>query len=137
MITSSFTIRKLREIFCRFGLVDTLVNDNGPQFTSEEFRKFVAENRIKQIFTAPGRPATNGHAENFVKTFKKSLYANLNDAKPDNIDVILCRFLIDFRNTKHCATGESPAKILFNRELKTRFSLLEPLLVQKKILNFQ
>lgn len=33
-ITSAFTIDKLRELFCRFGLIDTLVCDNGHQFTS-------------------------------------------------------------------------------------------------------
>lgn len=136
-ITAAFTISKLRETFCRYGLVDTIVSDNGTQFKCEEFLRFTTENHIKHTFTAPGKPATNGQAENFVKTFKKSLYANLNDSRPDNIDIILNRFLIDYRNTKHCATGESPSKIMFGRELKTRFSLLKPPLIQDKILNYQ
>lgn len=109
-----------------------IVSDNGRQFTSEEFLQFVKANRIQHIFTAPGHPATNGQAENFVKTFKKSIYANLKDEKPDNFDTMISRFLIDYRNTKHCATGESPAKIMFGRELKTRFSLLKPPTVQEK-----
>lgn len=91
-MTSSFTINKLRETFSRFGMVDVIVSDNGCQFTSEEFLQFVKANRIEHIFTAPGHPATNGQAANFVKTFKKSIYANLKDEKPDNFDTMISRF---------------------------------------------
>ncbi|XP_030380032.1 uncharacterized protein K02A2.6-like [Scaptodrosophila lebanonensis] len=69
-ITSTFTINKLREIFCRYGLIDTLVSDNGRQFTSVEFQTFLKNNSVKHILTAPGHPSTNGQAENFVKTIK-------------------------------------------------------------------
>lgn len=41
-MTTNFTIVKLREMFSRYGLVDTLVSNNGPQFTSHEFRKFLS-----------------------------------------------------------------------------------------------
>lgn len=61
-ITSSFTIDKLREVFCRYGLVNTLVSDNGRQFTSHEFQKFLKLNHVKHILTAPGHPSTNGQA---------------------------------------------------------------------------
>lgn len=120
-MTTNFTIVKLREMFSRYGLVDTLVSDNVPQFTSHEFRKFLSLNGIKHILTAPGHPSTNGQAENFVKTFKKSVLANLDQNTNSNLDQILCRFLMDYRNMAHCSTGESPAKIFFGRTLKTRF----------------
>lgn len=132
-ITSSFTIRKLRELFCRYGLVDTLVSDNGSQFTSSEFQTFLSLNGIKHSLTAPGHPSTNGQAENFVKTLKKSIYANLDGNRDANIDQILCRFLMDYRNMIHCSTGESPAKIFFGRELKTRFSNLKPPTIKEKL----
>lgn len=136
-MTTSFVVDKLRETFSRFGLIDTLVSDNGRQFTSDEFEKFLQANRIKHVLTAPGHPATNGQAENFVRTFKKSIYANLKEERADQFDIIIARFLIDYRNMKHCTTGDSPAKILFGRELKTRFSLLKPPTTQEKILDSQ
>lgn len=37
-ITSAFTIDKMRELFSRYGLIDSLVSDNGRQFTSKEFK---------------------------------------------------------------------------------------------------
>lgn len=92
-ITSSFAIKKIREVICRFGLFDTLVSDNGRQFTSSEFRNFRKKNGIRHIFTAPGHPATNGQAENFVKALKKSLYANLSSNNKVEFDTALHRTL--------------------------------------------
>lgn len=125
-MTTSFTISKLRETFSRYCLVDTLVSDNGTQFTSSEFRTFTQENGIKFILTAPGHPATNGQAENSIKTVKKSLIATLKQNKVGDFDVIIDRFLFDYRITKHCTTNETPAKLLLGKELKSRFSLLKP-----------
>lgn len=136
-MTSEFTICKLRETFCRFGLVDYIVSDNGRQFTSDDFAQFTKANNISHIFTAPGHPATNGQAENFVKTLKKAIQANLKDVKPDKFDIILNRFLIDYRTTRHCTTGDSPAKLMFGREIKTRFSALKPPVTEDKIIQSQ
>lgn len=40
-ITTEFTVSKFREVFSRFGLVDTIVSDNGSQFTSKVFKEFI------------------------------------------------------------------------------------------------
>ena len=40
--TSAATIMKLREIFATYGLPETIVSDNGPNFTSTEFKNFLA-----------------------------------------------------------------------------------------------
>ena len=90
-------------MFSRYGLVDTIVSDNGRQFTSHDFQEFLLLNGINHILTAPGHPSTNGQAENFVKTFKKSILANLDQNKDANLDQILCRFLMDYRNMTHCS----------------------------------
>lgn len=136
-ITSHFTIEKLRETFSRYGLIDTIVSDNGTQFTSIDFEHFIKMNHIRHVLTAPGHPATNGQAENSVKTLKKSICACLQDEHPDSFDVILNRFLIDYRNAKHSTTGQAPSEIMFGRLLKTRFSLLKPPLVKEKIIQSQ
>ncbi|XP_055307990.1 uncharacterized protein K02A2.6-like [Sitodiplosis mosellana] len=135
--TSAVTIKHLRETFCRFGLVEVIASDNGTQLTSQEFKHFAAMNGIRQILIPPGHPASNGQAENSVKTFKKSIYANLHDKKPENFDVIINRFLADYRATKHCTTKETPYKLMFNREMRTRFNIFRPPTTKENILESQ
>ena len=60
--TSQDTIKALQSLFARHGLPHKLVSDNGPQFTSEEFRAFMEKCDIVHIKTAPYHPATNGEA---------------------------------------------------------------------------
>lgn len=44
----------------------------------------------------------------------------------DNTDTYeaLSRILFDYRNAVHLTTNETPAKLMFNRNLRTRFDLL-------------
>ena len=44
--TSASTIGKLREIFGTHGLPETVVSDNGTNFTSAEFEEFMRQNGI-------------------------------------------------------------------------------------------
>lgn len=136
-MTASYTIGKLRETFCRYGLPETLVGDNGTQFKSAMFEDFVKMNHIEHICTSPGKPATNGQAENSVKTVKKSITATLEEKKPVDFDLIVNRFLFDYRITAHSVTGVPPAELMFRRQLKSRFSLLKPPLIEEKILSSQ
>lgn len=125
-ITSKFTINKLREVFARFGLPETIVSDNGTQFTSELFQNFVSMNKIVHITSPPGHPATDGAAENTVKSFKKGLKAALADDNNIELDAIVQRYLFDYRLASHCSTGESPFKVMLNRTVRTRFDLIKP-----------
>ncbi|XP_037974858.2 uncharacterized protein K02A2.6-like isoform X1 [Plutella xylostella] len=117
-------IIKLREIFATFGLPKQVVSDNGPPFTSMEFKDFLSSNGITQTFSAPYHPASNGLAENAVRTCKKVIKkALLEKVDPE---IALCRFLLLYRNTEHCTTGESPAQLLQGRTLRTRLDKLKP-----------
>ena len=72
-ITSNALITYFEEVFAPFGTPVTLVTDNGTQFKSEQFRKFCRSRAIRQIFSAPYHPQSNGEAERFVDTLKRSL----------------------------------------------------------------
>lgn len=39
-----------------YGLVDVLVSDNGTQFKSDEFKRFLDLNGVRHVLTAPGNP---------------------------------------------------------------------------------
>jgi len=66
-------VDKLREIVARYGLPGKIVSDNGPQFTSNEYREFCNRNGIKIVTSPPFHPSANGAAENAVKSFKSCL----------------------------------------------------------------
>ena len=74
--TAEETVSALHSLFVRMGLPDQIVSDNGSQFKSETFRKFVNANGIKHATGAPCHPSTNGHAERLVKSFKNAVRAN-------------------------------------------------------------
>ena len=46
-------IRKLKLNFARYGIPQKLVSDNGPQFTSQEFKTFTDEWEIEHDLTSP------------------------------------------------------------------------------------
>ncbi|XP_055523194.1 uncharacterized protein K02A2.6-like [Wyeomyia smithii] len=71
--TSVATITILRSLFARLGMPETLVSDNGSQFTSAEFRQFCLENGIDHVTTSPYHPQSNGQAERYVDTFRRAI----------------------------------------------------------------
>ena len=121
--TSKKTIDILRYVFAQHGLPDQLVSDNGPQFTSDEFQQFLRLNGIKHSRTAPYHPATNGIAERFVQTLKRTLLAGREDTRSPEHK--LASFLLHYRTTPHSVTGEPPS-VLNNRRLKTVLDLIKP-----------
>ena len=121
--TTETTISNLWRLFATHGFPEHVVSDNGSQFTSFEFEKFLAQNGIKHTTTAPGHPATNGMAERYVGFVKQQL-KKMTDDSP--LDVKLSKILLAYRTTPHTATGEPPCELLMKRSLRTKFSLLKP-----------
>uniref|UniRef100_A0A914HNG7 RNA-directed DNA polymerase n=1 Tax=Globodera rostochiensis TaxID=31243 RepID=A0A914HNG7_GLORO len=54
--STAATIERLRYLSTRHGIPETLVSDNGTQFTSNEFAKFTLANGIDHLFSAPTTP---------------------------------------------------------------------------------
>lgn len=123
---AEFTLEKLYETACRFGLPDTIVTDNGVQFKNIEFETFTASFGIKHVFSAPGFPATNGQAESAVKIVKKGIRAVTCSQPNRDIKCVVNQFLFDYRTTPHTSTMESPAKLMFKRNIRCRFSVIRP-----------
>ena len=122
--SASVVINRLRRLFARFGLPKRIVSDNGPPFSSVEFEVYLGRNGIKHSLTAPYHPATNGAAENAVRTIKRVLKKAI--MENENDDTALSRFLFTYRNTEHSTTGREPAVAMFGRRLRGRLDLLRP-----------
>ena len=115
--TRSHTIRFLHDIFTRFGIPDTIVSDNGTQFTTKILKDFCKAFSILHIITAPYHPQPNGQAERFMNSFKRALKSQME-----------IRFLSVYSVTSNPSTnsGLSPAELMFVRKIRSVFNNLLP-----------
>ena len=126
--SASQTIDKLHTIFATHGLPVTLVLDNGPPFSSAEFRDFMRYNGIVHQRVPPYHPSSNGLAENMVRSLKQAL----NKAhKGDSIETKVAKFLASYRSTPHSIMGRVPAEILLGKLPRTHLSLIHPCTAQR------
>ena len=61
-LTSTNTFNVLNEFFSRFSTPQTLVNDNGTQFTGREFKDFCTSLSIDHITASVYHSRSNGQA---------------------------------------------------------------------------
>jgi len=134
-ITSTATIKVLRQMFSRYGVPEMVVSDNGPQLVSQEFEQFCTMNGIVHRTSAVYKPATNGQAERVVQILKTAIkQAELSN---EDVDSYIQRYLLRYRITPHSTTGESPSMLLMGRRLRTRLDLILPAATTKLIHNRQ
>lgn len=50
--------------------VERLMTDNGPCYRAHRFNRALAAQGVRQVYTQPYRPQTNGKAERFIRTAK-------------------------------------------------------------------
>lgn len=120
--TSRTVILKLKNIFARHGIPETLVSDNGTQFTSAEFQAFSRDWCFKHVTSSPHYPQANGEAESAVKIAKRILCQD---------DIFLG--LLVYRSTPIPALGASPAELAFGRRLRNTLPCLPENLKPKNI----
>lgn len=98
----------------RYGFVDELITDNGPQFSCREFKEFSKLYEFTHNISSPLFSQSNGLAEKSVQTAKRLI----EKAKIDHKDFHLA--LLDYCNTPRNDHIGSPAQRLMRRRTKTR-----------------
>ncbi|XP_055584827.1 uncharacterized protein LOC129737692 [Uranotaenia lowii] len=117
-ITTASTIEQLLIIFSRYGLPVSVRADNGPQFSSEEFRLFCEEQGIRLDSTIPYWPQMNGEVERQNRSILKRLRIAQELGK--NWRKELRHYLLTYHSAIHPTTGKSPSELLFGRRLRTK-----------------
>jgi transposase InsO family protein len=115
--TSTCCINKMEEIFATFGLPYVLVSDNGRQFIPSEYESYLKNKGITHKTSAPYHPATNGQAERYVQTIKKSLLKI--QGERGDIYTKTLRIKTFLRRTPN-SCGKSPYDFMFGREVRTQ-----------------
>ena len=91
------------------------MSDNGKQFDNAKFRDFCAELGIKNYYSSPTHPQSNGQAEVTIRTLKAALKTKLEDLKGKWVEY-LPEVLWAYRATRRSATQETPFTLAFGTE---------------------
>jgi len=71
--TAKNCLKVLEGAVKKYGKPEALLTDNGKQFVSKVYNKFLEEKRIKHRRTKPYNPKCNGKMKKWFKTLKKPL----------------------------------------------------------------
>ncbi|KAJ0169313.1 hypothetical protein K1T71_015197 [Dendrolimus kikuchii] len=123
-VTSRNIINFMKEQFSRHGIPAELVTDNGPAYSSQEFKKFMYDWEIRHETSSPHYPQSNGKSERTVQTIKNLLKKSVDSGE----DFYLS--LLNFRATPRNGL-DSPAQILMGRRLNTKLPVSAKLLGEK------
>ena len=124
--TSVNVINHLKSIFSRHGIPETVISDNGPQYSSEQFAEFANQYGFSHITSSPKYPQSNGAAERAVRTIKDLFKKN----KMQNGDMYMA--MLAYRSTP-LDNGLSPAELLMGRKLRTTVPVIPEQLIPKHI----
>ncbi|XP_024171498.1 protein NYNRIN-like [Rosa chinensis] len=114
-----------KNIYCRYGVPDTIITDNGTQFNNEELINFTSKLGTKMSFASVAHPQINGQVESANKIIKKLLKRKLEDKKglwaeklPEVLWVI--------RTTPTSANSETPFCMVFGIEAVLLVEVTQP-----------
>ena len=117
-MTSTRVITALRSQFARYGVPSVVVSDNGPCYSSAEFKKFSEDWGFHHVTSSPGYPQSNGHSERTVQTVKSML------EKADDP----YKALLSYRNTPLEDVNLSSSRTLMGRCLRTQIPMTREML---------
>ena len=88
------------------------MSNNGRQFDNPKLRDFCAELEIKNYYSSPAHPQSNGLAEVTIRTLKAALKTKLEDLKGKWVEY-LPEVLWAHRATRKSTTQETPFALAF------------------------
>ncbi|XP_021369721.1 uncharacterized protein K02A2.6-like [Mizuhopecten yessoensis] len=128
-IRSATVINQLKSFFARHGIPEEVRSDNGPQYSSKEFRKFAEDWGFNHKTSSPHYPQSNGLAEKTVQTVKRMLEKALKDGRDPYLS------FLEYRNTP--TDTQSPTKLLMSRELRSVIPSTEKNLRPKTVSSYK
>jgi hypothetical protein len=104
-----------KNVITRFGIPWAVISDNGTQFDGKVFKGFCSDLGIKNFFSTPGYPQSNGQAEVSNKVILDGIKKRLEEAKGKWVEE-LPSVLWTHRTTHRRSTGETPFALAYGVE---------------------
>lgn len=101
-----------------YGVPDTVLTDNGPQFASLFFQGVLGMLGIISNYTTPYHPQTNGQVERFNRTLIRQLRHYVSEHQR-TWDRYLAVLTLAYNSQVHSSTGEIPLMFVSPRRLPT------------------
>lgn len=105
------------EVFSRYGYPRKILSDNGPQFRSNLWAK-AGEQWACTLWTTPEYHPQGNPTERRNQEVKKGLRLRLHDGNQRIWDQKLPQLLFGLRRRRNAATGFTPAKLMFGRQIR-------------------
>ena len=109
-MTAKMVAEHMKAIFSELGIPNTLVSDNGPCYTGDQFKKTMSHLGIMHITTSPHHHQSNGLAEGYVRIIK-NLLSKAKETGQDYHEVISV-----YRSTLLSNGLPSPFELLHGRK---------------------
>lgn len=106
----------------RFGVPEDITTDQGRQFVSHSFKKFLKTFGIKHHITSAYHPQANGVIERWHRTLKAALKAYNNYRWTETLPSVL----LGLRTTIKAGTQFSPAEMVYGTTIRVPGELLAP-----------
>ena len=103
-----------------------ILTDNGGEFISKEFKALCEAKHIKQVFSAPYHPQTNGVLERFHKYLNTVVRLTKNFSLEGEWWPSVRSALETYRRMPHTSTGETPLFLFTGQEPKYTIDHLLP-----------
>lgn len=103
------------DIFHLFGAPESIISDNGVQFTSREFKALMGRYGVKQVLTATHSPQANA-SERVNRSVIAAIRSYI-QSDQTSWDVHLSSIASALRNSVHASTKESPYFIVFGQHM--------------------
>ena len=104
-----------KNIVCGFCIPQSIISDNGPQLDSRVYLNFCHELKIKNLYSTPRYPQSNGQVEASNKTLFTTLKKRLDATKDKWVDE-LPRVFWAYRTTASKPTSISPFALKYGME---------------------
>ncbi|KAK3107076.1 hypothetical protein FSP39_006459 [Pinctada imbricata] len=125
-VSSHSVICAMKHVFAGQGIPKIVFSDNGPQFSSSQFKQFAESFDFEHITSSPLYPRSNGLVEKAVGIVK-NLLKKADDDKSDFYTGLLI-----YRTTP-VLNGKSPAELLNNgRKLRSNLPMIDKHFVSSK-----